>query len=295
MNANLPPLNSLRAFESAARHLSFTEAALELHITQSAVSHHVKALQTWLGFDLFERRGGRLRLTVRGRTYAQGLGLGLSRIVQATQEVVATGDYQILNVRGYTTFFVRWMIPRLSKFQRLHPDIKLRLTTDVEAVDFTRDVADVAIVYGDGPWEGCRSDLLFGDALTPVVSPGIAKKLKKRCSADDLLRLPLLHSRRPNQWEDWCAAVGVRRPPAEGDSHFEDVSIVYQCALEGLGVALGHLKYVQRDLDDGRLVAPHPFVLRRTRGYHLVSPHALAEEDKVARFRHWLMGQTALA
>jgi LysR family glycine cleavage system transcriptional activator len=291
MASPLPPLNSLRAFECAARHLSFTKAADELNITQSAVSHQVRTLEDWLGFPLFERNGQRVSLSPGGAIYAGELGPVFTRILHATQDLLTSGSHQILNLRGYGTFFVRWLIPRISDFQEKNRDIKIRLTTHVEAVDFSRDKADMGIVYGDGPWDGNRSDLLFEDALIPVVSPHILAGQSWPCSLSQMLALPMLHSRRKVQWEDWLQAVGATRKPAENDMFFEDVTILYQCLLEGLGVALVQVKYVEDDLAQGRLVTPFPYTLRRPGGYHLVSPLEISNDDKIVRFREWLLAQ----
>ncbi|HEY4296372.1 MAG TPA: transcriptional regulator GcvA [Paraburkholderia sp.] len=294
MNPEFPPLNPLRVFESVARHLSFTGAAEELHITQGAVSHQIKALETWLGFELFDRTGRRLKLTRSGETYAAQLGLAFARIVQATHELMASSSHQILTIRGHTALFVRWLIPLLPHFQSAHPDIRVRLVSSVEGVDFRREQVDLGIVYGDGPWHGLRNDQLFSDALTPVMSPGLARELPDPCTSEALLALPLLHSnRRPQHWAEWMAAAGASRDKSAKDMYCEDLSIVYQCAIEGLGVALGQLIYVERDIAQGRLVAPHPFVFRRTRGYHLVCPLEHAEESKIVRFRQWLLAAIA--
>ncbi|OZI38201.1 hypothetical protein CAL29_07680 [Bordetella genomosp. 10] len=289
MNPQLPPLNPLRVFESVARHLSFTEAARELHITQGAVSHQIKALEAWLGFALLDRAGRRLSLTRGGETYAASLTQAFGQITSATRELVTTGAKQVLTIRGHTTLFVRWLIPLVPAFQAAHPDINVRLSSAVEGVDFTRENADMGIVYGDGPWEGLRNDLLFSDALTPVLAPELARRLPSPCTTEALLALPLLHSnRRPQHWPDWIRLAGAHRGVAAGDMYYEDLSIIYQCATEGLGVALGQLRYLEKDLAQGRLVAPHPLVLRRPRGYHLVCPAARADEPKIACFRAWL-------
>jgi len=290
MNPQLPPLNPLRVFESAARHLSFTEAAAELHITPGAVSHQIKALETWLGFALFDRSERPPRLTRGGEVYAKGLSVAFGQIVRATQELVASGSAQVLTVRGHTTFFLRWLIPLLPAFQHAHPAIKIRLAASVDAVDFRRDTVDVGILYGDGPWEGLRGDLLFSDALTPVMAPELAATLPAEAGTAALLKLPLLHSnRRPQHWPDWTGAAGAARKVSAGDVYYEDLSVIYQCAIQGLGVALGQLRYVARDLEQGILVAAHPFVLRRPRGYHLVCPQARADDPKIRAFREWLV------
>lgn len=240
MSNPLPPLNALRVFECAARHLSFTEAALELNISQSAVSHQIRSLEEWLGFRLFERSASanRLTLTPGAWAYSATLTSCLSRIATATRELVATGAHQILNLRGYTTFFTQWLIPRLGDFQSEHPDIKLRLTSDVEPVDFRHDHVDVGIVYGDGGWPGWRDDLLFSDELVPVLAPKLAGRLDADCSLGSLFALPFLHSRLRDQWDDWIRAVGGQRSVAAHDIFVEDVSIMFGFALEGLGVAL---------------------------------------------------------
>jgi LysR family glycine cleavage system transcriptional activator len=291
MPAQLPPLNALRAFESAARHLSFTLAAEELHVTQSAVSHQLRTLEGWLGFALFERKGQRLLLTHAGRRYSASLSAAFASMIHATQDLITTGSHQILNLRGYGMFFSQWLIPRLAGFHEMHPDIKVRLTTHVEAVDFQRDDADMGIVYGTGPWDGLRSDLVVGDVLVALAAPRLLSGLGPEPALDAVLALPMLHSRRRAQWDDWLAATGTARQLSERDMYFEDVSILYQCALQGLGVALLQARYVEKDLTEGRLQKVHPFALERAGGYYLVGPEETAEVDKVARFRRWLVGQ----
>ena len=300
---SLPPLNPLRIFESVAHHMSFTEAARELHITQGAVSHQIKALETWLGFELFERKSRRLALTRGGQDYAVALSGAFARIGQATHDLINTRSHQVLNVRGHTTFFVRWLIPRLPVFQARYPDIKVRLSAHVEPVDFRTDSVDVGIVYGAGNWPALRADLLFTDELIPVMAPRLAAELnlEKGETAGSpqhtraLLALPLLHSNaRLHHWPDWIAAAGAQRPTGGRDMYYEDLSIVYQCAIEGLGVALGQLKYLEKEIAQGNLVTPHPLVLRRPLGYYLVCPYEVAEDQKVSMFRQWLRDEVAL-
>lgn len=290
MNPLLPPLNPLRVFESAARHLSFTEAASELHITPGAVSHQIKVLEAWLGFILFDRSARPPKLTPHGAVYAKGLGIAFDQIVQVTQELISAGSSQILTVRGHTTFFLRWLIPLLPAFQQAHPTVKIRLASNVDAVDFRRETADAGILYGDGSWNGLCNVPLFSDELTPVLAPALAKSLPSPLDTDQLLKLPLLHSnRRPQHWPDWIAAAGATRPASDSDIYYEDLSVIYQCAVEGLGVALGQMRYVENDLKTGVLVAPDPFVLRRARGYHLVYPESRADDPKITCFRQWLL------
>lgn len=292
MNPHLPPLNPLRVFECVVRQQSFTAAARELHITQGAVSHQIRALENWLGFKLFERTGGQLRPTGGAAIYARALDGAFKDIVRATQELASTGAQQVLIVRGHTTFFTHWLIPLLPAFQKAHPEIRLRLATNVEWVDFSRDQADVGIRYGEGKWENLCCDLLFSDELTPVMAPELAAALPRPCPLEALLALPLLHSnRRPDRWPDWIRAAKGKRAFCAGDMYYEDLSIIYECAMQGLGVALGQMRYLQGELAQGKLVAPYPFVLRRALGYYLVCPQSQANDSKIACFRNWLLAQ----
>jgi LysR family glycine cleavage system transcriptional activator len=295
MNPLRPPLNPLRVFESVARNHTFAAAAQELHISQGAVSHQIKTLEDWLGFKLFERQAGRSLLTGGAQAYAGALHGAFAEIVRATQELVSVGAQRVLNVRGHTTFFTHWLIPLLPKFQELHPDIKVRLAANVERVDFQdfqRENVDVGIRYGDGDWDGLRSDLIIRDALTPIMAPKLAARLPQPCSAEDILRLPLLHSTRISaHWPDWIKAANAKRSTVAGDMYYEDLSIIYECAVQGLGVAMGQLRHFQNELAQGKLVAPHPFVLRRPRGYYLVCPEGKAADSKIASFRDWMLTQ----
>ena len=285
MNPQFPLLNPLRVFESVARHQSFTAAAQELHITQGAVSHQIKALENWLGFKLFERQAGQLKLTGGAAVYADALGEAFSEIVRATQELVSTGNQRVLNVRGYTTFFTYWLIPLLPKFQKEYPDIKVRLFANDEGSNIHRDNADVWIRYGSGNWDGLCNDLLFSDELTPVMAPELAARLSQPCSTEELLQLPLLHSnRRPAHWPDWIKAAGATRPFFSGDTYYEHLTIIYECAIQGFGVALWQLRYLKKELAQGKLVAPHPFILRRSPGYHLVYHESQASDSTIVCF-----------
>lgn len=292
MNSRLPPLNQLRVFECVARHRSFTSAAKELHITQGAVSHQMRALEDWLGFRLFERHKGRLRISSGGKAYARALSVAFSEVGRATEELISVGSHQVLTVRGHTTFFTHWLIPLLPRFQEECPGIKVRLTSSVEWIDFEKDPADVGIRYGDGNWEGLGSDLLFSDELTPVLSPQLAARLPQPFTMEDVLSLPLLHSnRRPHHWRDWIEAAGGQRRASSDDMYYEDLSIIYECAIQGLGVALGQRRYLERELARGTLIAPCSFVLKRSRGYHLVYPESQAGDAKVMDFKNWLLAQ----
>jgi LysR family glycine cleavage system transcriptional activator len=286
----LPPLSALRAFDCVARHMSFTSAAKELHVTQGAVSHQIRTLERWLGFELFQREGRALRLRRGARSYADAVASALQQIAQETEALRVARSHEILTVRGYTTFLVRWLIPRLPAFQAAHPDVEIKLAASSEPVDFRHDRADVAVLYGSGAWPDLRSDLLFRDELVPVCSPQLAR-MKGKVTAARLLQLPLLHlNARRRDWPDWIEMTGHAREPDRRDMHCEDLSIVYQCAIDGLGVAMGQRNYLSDEIAHGRLVVPLDRPLRREAGYYLVCPRESAADPKIERFRSWLMG-----
>jgi DNA-binding transcriptional LysR family regulator len=292
----MPPLNPLYAFEAAARHLSFTKAAAEMNVTQGAISRQVKALEDHLGFELFNRTPAGILLTPGGYTYAAALTDAFDRVARATDELVTMRSHTVVTIRGYTTFLVRWLIPLLPDFHVQHPNIEVRLVSASDPVDFDRDNADLGIRYGSGRWRTLDSDLLLTDELFPVCSPTLAESTRLR-RPTDLARCTLLHlNLRRADWPDWLAEAGCATLKSVNDVFLEDLGVVYQCAVAGLGVAMGQAAYVADDVAAGRLVAPFDVTLRRTRGYYLVCPRERANITKIATFRGWLrnmVGRTA--
>lgn len=285
----MPPLNPLRAFEAAARHLSFTRAADELGVTQGAVSRHIRALEDRLGFPLFERTAQGLRLEQGGRVYAQVLRDSFTRIARATDNLVATQNHSVLTIRGYTTFFIRWLIPRLPEFQIAHPDMEVRLVAATDPVDFDRDAVDIGIRYGNGHWRGWRSDLLFMDDLFPVCGAGYLSSRDVGSPVALLTGSTLLHHNlRSSDWSDWFAAAGIDQT-RHNNLYFEDLSIIYECARANLGIAIGQRAYIEDDLAAGRLVRPFDVALKRNLGYYLVCPAERADAPKIKLFRDWLL------
>lgn len=289
----LLPLNPLRAFEAAARHLSFTRAADELGVTQGAVSRHIRALEERLGFPLFVRTAQGLHLEQGGRVYAQVLQDAFTRIARATDNLIATQTHSVLTIRGYTTFFIRWLIPRLPEFQRIHADIEVRLVAATTPVDFDRDAVDIGVRYGAGHWRGWRSDLLFRDELFPVCGPGYLAQRDAKSPATLILESTLLHHNlRSADWIDWLAMADCAQVRHD-NLYFEDLSIVYECARANLGIAIGQRSYIEDDLASGRLVQPFDTVLHRDLGYYLVCPAERADAPKIRLFREWLLSGVA--
>ncbi len=293
MKRQVPPLNPLRAFEAAARHMSFTRAAEELNVTQGAVSRQVKVLEDYLGFALFERTPKGLELSRNGRTYVGSLTDAFERIARATDELITARTHTVLTIRGYTTFLVRWLIPLLPKFQIKHPNIEVRLVSASEAVDFDRDNVDIGIRYGYGRWNDLKSDLLFLDSLVPVCSPTLVETANLQ-TPRDLVRSTLLHLKlRRNDWPDWLAGAGHEHLQVANNLFLEDLGVVHQCAIEGMGVAIAQQAYIRSDLASGKLVAPFDFVLNRPKGYFLVCPKDRADVTKIMTFRNWLLERIA--
>jgi LysR family transcriptional regulator, glycine cleavage system transcriptional activator len=212
-----------------------------------------------------------------------------TRIARATDNLIATQTHSVLTIRGYTTFFIRWLIPRLPEFQRTHTDIEVRLVAATDPVDFDRDAVDIGFRYGRGHWRGWRSDLLFMDELSPVCGPGYLAQRDASSPATLITASTLLHhNRRPSDWTEWLGAADIAQA-LHDNLYFEDLSIVYECARANLGIAIGQRSYIEDDLASGRLVQPFNTVLHRDLGYHLVCPAERADAPKIKLFREWLL------
>lgn len=293
MRRRFPPLNPLRAFEVTARHLSFTEAADELCVTQGAVSRQVKALEDHLGFTLFIRGSRGLQLTSEASHYAAVLSDALHRIETATDEIVMKRRLTNLTIKGYTSLLNRWLIPMLPDFQMAHPHILVKTLADTDNVDFSRDVSDVGIRYGTGHWRDTTADLLFRDELMPVCSPAFLESVGPLASPGDLkaCRLLVLRKRR-RDWTDWLHECGVKGLEDSDEVVFDELAVLLEAALAGQGVAIGQRKYIEHDLAAGRLVAPFDHVLRRQAGYFLVIPEDRIISQKIQDFRRWILSRT---
>lgn len=292
MTARLPSLNGLRAFEAAARHLSFTLAASELNVTQTAISHQIRRLEEELGIRLFIRQNRALALTPEARDYLPGVRAAFNDLRLATDRLLRKEDDKVLTVSTLASLAAKWLLPRLTDFQEQHPGIDVRITTSTSLVDFQRDNVDAAIRYGRGQWPGVRADWLMADELFPVCSPSLLRGDKPLRRPEDLRNHPLLHTSNANSddWRLWLTAAGL---PADIARHpgitFDMIFMTIQAAIDGIGVAMGRTSYVQDDIAKGRLVVPFKIALPADAGFYLVAPEARREAPKLAAFRQWVL------
>lgn len=278
------PLNALRAFEAAARHLNFTHAAAELCITQAAVSRHVIGLEARLGVALFRRLPRGLTLTDEGATLVPVLTASFDRMASALNQF-AEGSYtELLTISVVGTFAVGWLMPRLASFQADHPRVDLRLFTNNNRVELATEGIDLAIRFGDGNWPGVEASLIFRTPLTPMCSPATAARLS---TPKDLAREPLLRSYRPDEWARWFAGAGLPCPVLRGPQ-FDSSPALAIAAGAGLGIALLPAALFEGEIEAGRLVRPFAHEID-VGGYWLTCARNKDETPPMRAFRNWLM------
>ncbi len=292
----LPSLKALRAFEAAGRHMSFTRAAQELHVTQAAVSHQIKALEEELGLQLFRRGHRGLLLTDAGQAYLPELRAAFERIALATERLRAQDASGALTVSVLPSFAARWLVPRLSRFRRRHPEIDVRLSATDQLADFDRDDVDLAIRYGTGQQPGLVAVRFLTEEFFPVCSPTL---LEETPGGPPPLRQPsdlrwhtLLHDDMRMDWAMWLMAAGVEGVDPRRGPAFTDSGLLLQAAVEGQGVALGRSALAADDLASGRLVKPFEISLPAEFAYYIVYPERSAHRPKIVQFRDWLIEES---
>jgi len=307
----LPPLNALRVFEAAARHLSFKEAAVELHITQAAVSHQVKSLEEYLGVQLFRRSSRGVQLTDAARACLPKLREGFDALAGAVEMIRERGDEAQLVITAPPVFTARWLMPRLADFSKREPKIELRVfasskMVDAGALDSTSLVGDldlrtessaVQIHLGAGQYPGHRADRLFGVSMAAVANPALVKESGLKAPAD-LASHTLLHDDAMeivaggNAWRKWLEAAGVAdRVDAERGPRFSSNILSLEAASQKLGIALALRPLVDADIASERLCAPFEVEVKPQSAYYLVCPEVIADRPAVAAFRKWLLAQ----
>ncbi len=286
------PLTALRAFETAARTGSVRQAADALHVTPSAISHQLRALEESFGVALFRRANRRLILTEAGQVLLPGLTEGFERLGDAVAALSAFQRQGVLTVSMLSTFAVRWFIPRLTRFQKLHTDIEVRVSTTMRTVDFDREGIDAAIRHGHGDWPDLRSDRLIDDDIVPVCAPDLAAGYPPLATPNDLERHTLLTSdARPEDWEIWLTGIGRADLQPARRIAFDATHFALDAALGGAGVAIAARELVADDLQQGRLIMPFDQHHRHTAGYYLVCPADRADDPTMATLRRWLLDE----
>jgi LysR family glycine cleavage system transcriptional activator len=292
MAARLPSLNGLRAFEAAARHLSFTTAANELNVTQTAISHQIRRLEEELGIRLFVRQNRALALTPEARDYLPGVRAAFNDLRLATDRLKRRDNDNVLTVSTIASLAAKWLLPKLSAFQEAHPGIDVRITTSTALVDFESGDVDAAIRFGRGHWPGVRAEWLMADQLFPVCSPALAAGNRPLRCPEDLKDHVLLHTSgaQEDDWRLWLTAAGLPAKLSTQPGLTFDLSFMtIQAAIDGLGVAMGRTSYVEADIAKGRLIVPFKITLPSDAGFYLVSPETSADSPKLSAFRQWLV------
>jgi LysR family glycine cleavage system transcriptional activator len=294
----LPPLNALRAFEAAARHLSFTKAAEELHVTQAAISHQVKALEEVLGMPLFRRLNRRLVLTDSGQRYLPPLREAFDMLQVATDRLRADEQAGALRLSVIPSFAAKWLLPRLPRFRQRHPEIDVLLSATEKLTDFAREQVDLGIRYGRGHYPGLRVDLLMRDEIFPVCSPRLLEGPHPLRAPADLKHHTLLHDQvyateDDPDWRLWLRTAGITGIDTNRGPGFSHTNMVAEAAIAGQGVALCRSSIVSDDIEAGRLVQPFGPRLPSSFVYTVVSLPESADLPKVRDFREWIMEEAA--
>lgn len=293
MATSLPPLTALRAFDAAARHMSFAQAAAELNVTPAALSFQIKALEEHLGAPLFRRLNRAVELTEAGRALAPGAGEGFRTLTDAWHMVQRMQDHQTLTVTAGPAFTAKWLAPRLYAFAQAHPDIELRFSASLRLLDLVRDNIDVAIRFGYGPDPDLYSLRLADEWLVPVMTPELAKLYPH---PKDLLNAVLLVDDSvsfldpPIDWPTWFRAMNLPAPSGHGP-RFSQADHAIGAALAGVGVALGRRGVVIKDLAEGRLVAPFPMALPTEAHFRFICPKGSENRPQVLAFREWILSE----
>lgn len=287
------PLTALRAFETAARHASYSRAAEELGLTHGAVSHHIKGLEALLGVTLFQRKGGRMILTEHGQRLAVHAVEGFNSLARGFDEVRARSPRsRTVTISVLPSFASRWLIPRLSKFHESHPDVTVNIRSSHLVVDFARDAIDLAMRYGPGQWAGLTSELLAEEELFPVCSPRFRSR-NKLSSPRDLLSVSLLRDQRM-PWTLWFRAAGLSdvEEPQSGAA-YSDAGLLLQAAVTDHGVALARSVLASDDLKAGHLDRLFDVSVPANFSYYLVFPSGQSLRAPAEIFRRWLLQQIA--
>lgn len=295
MTDRLPPLTALRAFDAAARHMSFQRAAAELNVTPAALSFQIKSLEDHFGAPLFKRLNRAVELTEAGRALAPGAAEGFETLAAAWRTARRSLETNVLTVTAGPAFTAKWLAPRMYGFAQAHPDIELRFAAGLRMVDLDKDEIDVAIRFGYGPDDGLYAHPLEQEWLTPVMLPELAARFT---TPEQLLNAPLIHNSSDDflnpacDWRAWFGSVGIKTTPRIATS-FSQPDHALDAALAGAGVALGRRAFIIKYLTDGRLVAPFKTAIATDAKFRFLCRQGQENQPKISAFRDWILTEMA--
>jgi len=295
MRRKIPNTWALTAFEAAARHESFTKAAREMALTQSAICRQIAALEDFLGVKLFLRSKRGVTLTEAGQTYSRQVSLRLDAVERDTLELMARrGLGGTLELATVPTFATRWLLPRLAGFQRVHPDITINLSTSTRPFLFDETHFDAAIYFGDASWPGTEARALMREELVPVCSPRLIAP-RRRLNPEEIRRYPLLQqSTRPYAWRQWFESLGLAIGDDMTGPRYELFSMLSQAAIHEMGIALIPRFLVEDEMRTGSLVVPVNHAYVSDKSYRLIYPEHKADSAVLKHFRDWLEAEAAI-
>lgn len=302
MRRRLPPLNALRAFEAAARHESFKAAADEMAVTPAAIGHQIRTLEEHLGVPLFHRHNRAVEMTDAARLILPDLTRSFDLMVDALSTLDQDDGENVISVSTVPSFAVKWLIPRLERFNRAHPELDVRISASMEMVDFARDGIDCAIRFGSGMYPDLKSWKILDDTVLPAASPALLASVGGIASPAELARLPLIHddSLRYDpmtpDWRAWLTAVGAEDAVDwKRGTHFSLADHAVQAAIDGVGVVLTRRSLAAHDLATGRLVTPFGGEQPLSMSYWFVCPPRNANRSRIAAFRDWILAEASAA
>lgn len=292
----LPPLNGLRAFEAAARHLSFSRAAEELFVTPAAISHQIKGLEDFLGITLFKRMPRAVILTEDAQTILPLVSEAFDRLDQAAYMIKENKTTGVLTVSSAPTFAQKWLLPNLDSFTDAYPDINVRLDARLNTVDFEKDGVDIGVRLGNGQYPGLRTDRLFAETVIPVCHPKLLEGDHPLKSPEDLKYHQLIHVDWGNKiegpipdWMMWLKSAGIEDVDSSRGPVFTVEGMAIESAVKGIGVALASTYAVRDDVEKGNLVIPFNRTIEAAAYYWVVAPERTADNAKVKAFREWIL------
>jgi len=299
MAYRLPPLNSLRAFEAAARLMSFQKAAAELFVTPSALSYQIRQLEDHLQMQLFERHNRAVSLTTAGERLYPGTHEGFERLQGAVRSVARTGQSNVLVVSCGPAFAAKWLAPRVYRFVDEYPEIELRIAASLKLVEFNVDEVDVGLRFGGGVYDGLVSEPIFDEVVLPLISPDLLERHGGKLDAEAMKSITLLHDDSVSfmeghaNWAQWLERENISGVDADRGPRFNHADHGLDAAVDGAGIVMGRLSLAMRDIRSGRLVAPFNSYLVPEGGFFFVAPQQAFELPRIKAFRSWVLAQAA--